>query len=653
MCGLAVAQPIFSVLGANTADLVSRRLSIGEVVVFALLVVTVPPAVLLGVEELVRLVRPRAVAVVHPTLLGLAMAAAVLQFVGDGDVRSPVVLLTAAAAAGVALGYFATTKAGVRLWLRYLAVAPVLFLVSFLVLSPVRRVVFAPRLDVVAAPEAADRPDVVVVLLDELPTLSLLRPDGSIDAERFPAFAELASMSTWYRDTTTTSTWTTMAAPSIFTGRYPDPDTRPVAVDHPQSLYTLLGGAYDRNVHESVTLLCPESLCPPASPGAGMVTHVRDLIGLAAGVLVDRTTPGAEAVDVQFFSPTATGVGHAAVFEDFIASIEPGARPTLNVAHIGLPHQPWTLTPSTQPHNGPPVPPGLPDGVAWSDDLAAAAGRQAHLLNLEATDHLVGELLEHLRAVDMLEDTMLVVMADHGVAFVGGEPFRAATEATVDQVAYPPLFIKEPGQRVGAVSDLPAEVVDVVPTIADVAGIPIPWAVDGTSLRDPEAVQASPRAFHPLFRDRLPATSSGTVELRDSFDARLARNEALVASGADEVALGSLPGSPANLVGRAVDDLAVESQSDVVVSVGPGDRDLLVSDDAPIPAFVEVQLDRGGGRTLAVALDGRVVLAGATTPDGGLWGYLPIDRLTPGTHRVDVYVVAEGATEPALAPVAS
>ena len=54
-----------------------------------------------------------------------------------------------------------------------------------------------------------------------------------------------------------------------------------------------------------------------------------------------------------------------------------------------------------------------------------------------------------------------------------------------------------------------------------------------------------------------------------------------------------------------------------------------------------------------MALDGRVVLAGATTPDGLLWGYLPIERLTPGTHRVDVYEVTQGATEPTLATVAS
>ncbi|MEZ5207174.1 MAG: hypothetical protein R2690_09415 [Acidimicrobiales bacterium] len=86
--------------------------------------------------------------------------------------------------------------------------------------------------------------------------------------------------------------------------------------------------------------------------------------------------------------------------------------------------------------------------MAWSSDLAAAAGRQAHLLNPASPITSSGSC-SSTRAVDMLDDTMLVVMADHGVAFVGGEPFRAAIEATVDQVAYPPLFIKEPDSGTG------------------------------------------------------------------------------------------------------------------------------------------------------------------------------------------------------------
>ena len=49
------------------------------------------------------------------------------------------------------------------------------------------------------------------VVFDEFPADDLLRPDGTIDAERFPNFAELASISTWFPNANTVydSTFTT------------------------------------------------------------------------------------------------------------------------------------------------------------------------------------------------------------------------------------------------------------------------------------------------------------------------------------------------------------------------------------------------------------------------------------------------------------
>src|SRR4029078_741624 len=45
-----------------------------------------------------------------------------------------------------------------------------------------------------------------------------------------------------------------------------------------------------------------------------------------------------------------------------------------------------------------------------------------------------------------------------------------------------PLFVKYPRQRKGAVDSRAARTVDVLPTIADVLGIRMPWHVDGNSL---------------------------------------------------------------------------------------------------------------------------------------------------------------------------
>ncbi|MEZ5207173.1 MAG: hypothetical protein R2690_09410 [Acidimicrobiales bacterium] len=193
-------------------------------------------------------------------------------------------------------------------------------------------------------------------------------------------------------------------------------------------------------------------------------------------------------------------------------------------------------------------------------------------------------------------------------------------------------------------SDLPAEVVDVVPTIADVAGIP-PRGRSTASPRDAEAAGFTAPSIRcsgigwRRRRRRAPSSSA------DGFEAR-ARNAALLASGADEVALGSLPGSPG--LGRSrVDDLAVcAGRQRHGVRRGRVVR-TSSSDDAPIPAFVEVQL-------IEVAV-GRwrwrwtvVVSAGATTPDGLLWGYLPIERSRRAPIGSTCTRWSQGATEPTL-----
>ena len=71
------------------------------------------------------------------------------------------------------------------------------------------------------APDAKGRPPVVVLILDEFPTDDLLRPDGGIDARRFPNFARLASMSTWFPNAFTVYDSTFKAVPAILDARLP------------------------------------------------------------------------------------------------------------------------------------------------------------------------------------------------------------------------------------------------------------------------------------------------------------------------------------------------------------------------------------------------------------------------------------------------
>ncbi len=85
------------------------------------------------------------------------------------------------------------------------------------------------------------RGPVVVIVLDEFAAATLMRADGSLNEERYPGFAELASVSTWFRNASSQYNLTHRAVPSILDGTLGDDDDLPTWGDHPRNLFTLLG----------------------------------------------------------------------------------------------------------------------------------------------------------------------------------------------------------------------------------------------------------------------------------------------------------------------------------------------------------------------------------------------------------------------------
>ena len=94
----------------------------------------------------------------------------------------------------------------------------------------------------------------------------------------------------------------------------------------------------------------------------------------------------------------------------------------------------------------------------------------------------------------MYDKTLFVVTADHGMSFKPGEfGRRQATNGNVDQVLWVPLFIKAPGQDEGQVNERNWEHVDLVPTVADMLGIKVPWEMDGFPRPGPRSRGPAPR----------------------------------------------------------------------------------------------------------------------------------------------------------------
>lgn len=91
-------------------------------------------------------------------------------------------------------------------------------------------------------------------------------------------------------------------------------------------------------------------------------------------------------------------------------------------------------------------------------------------------DYTFGELIGRLEASQLLENTYVIVTSDHGEMFERGI-WKHTTQTLYQALLHVPLLIAAPGQRERRDIYAPTSTVDILPTLAHLAGLPIPeWA---------------------------------------------------------------------------------------------------------------------------------------------------------------------------------
>jgi arylsulfatase A-like enzyme len=704
LCGLAVAQPLLDVLGGGVAFFVTHDASRLEVLLVTASVLLVPTALLTALVALARLRSPEAGDRAMAGVVGLLVAVTVASAID----RASTLPLGAYAALAVSLTVAAALAYGrlepVRTFTTFLAPAPLLFAGVFLFLSPVSALVLGGDPDALAAGGTGSM-DVVMVVFDELPLGALLDDTGEIDEERFPGFARLAASSTWYPNATTVAPETTAAVPALLTGRLPEVgeerDAVPVAAEHPRSLFTMLAESHELRVHEWVTRLCPADLCDErreltASEPPSLLRDVSVVAGhqVLPERLAEQLLPSISGQWAGFGeeSPTDTGDGtlqpggdpgddespapadddeadggetpaldpehddeatsvrrdsEPAAFTAAMSDLEAERGPLLWFVHERLPHRPQTR---------------LPDGTSyprafrydwWSNQRedAAVVYRQQYLLQVQYVDRLLDGLLEHLER-HALDEAMVIVASDHGLSFQPHGHPRALSNPQVSElndVLPVPLFVRYPGQGDGEVDLREAQLIDVVPTVADVLGVQLPqdWAFDGRSLQD-QAPTERPRFWQPLgeLPDAL-ATADAMQFARESHElfGPSGGVHDLYGVGPHRDLLGESP-----LRGQPVEEAAVEPlHLERYDAVAPG--------SGTLPAFYEAWVTGvEPGRWVAVTVNGVVAGTGLVLdrpdPPARLKVMLDPVLFRPGSNDIEVLLIDEDSSSLRPLPLA-
>jgi hypothetical protein len=449
----------------------------------------------------------------------------------------------------------------------------------------------------------------------------------------------------------------------MLTGRYPPTRrTAPHFSQYPANLFTLLSRDYDLRVRESILQLCPPRDCAGQRTGGGLPT----LLNESAALLTDLVSPraGTDAAAPGFHEPSGgadaprrgdvkfavrrPGPSQPDRFATFLAGLRPAARPTLHFLHLQLPHQPFRYLASGTRYD---VPEDLPrigfgrDAETTAPDPATrwwyGLARQRHLSQVRYVDGLLGAALDRMRATGLFDRALVVVTSDHGMAFTPGTLHRTvdAGQRNAGELGWVPLFVKAPGQARGAVDDRNWLHVDLLPTVADYAGVAVPWRMDGVSARRaPRESTDKPFTWQPG------ATNSWDKGPLLQLDG--ARHAAALRAGADAVV--DLPAPPLpRLVGRPLDEFRVVPGGPPA-TVADADAFRRVDPDRSVPAVVRGDLPASvpAGTPLAIAVNGTigaVVPVLDARPGAPRFGGLVADGdlFRRGANRLELFLVGD------------
>ena len=269
-------------------------------------------------------------------------------------------------------------------------------------------------------------------------------------------------------------------------------------------------------------------------------------------------------------------------------------------------------------------------------------------LQTQYTDALVGQMVDRLQATGLWRDALVVVVADHGGAFVVGSPGRAVSDTNVHEVMWTPLFIRSPGLPHG-IDDTDVEATDLLPTMADLLEIDQPYDVVGASAVSEPDTSGSKRYMRLQNPFQVEPDALLDIDTATNFQRLLDDHwPDVVVDDPVGAFYRRYPLGP--LYGRSLDQIPIGSP------VGSADVDqldpLTEGTDGPLAAYVGGTIDvvgAGEDTWVVVAVDGVVQGFSQLFPlvDSDTAFSVLLDQAvaTSDAHEVQLFVT-EGADQP-------
>lgn len=167
--------------------------------------------------------------------------------------------------------------------------------------------------------------------------------------------------------------------------------------------------------------------------------------------------------------------GSAAAVKKFIEAA--GGKPFFLQANVDNTHRPWRKHIKINPDLPKVDPASVEIPPCWPDTPVTRQDYAEYLTTVQHADAVIGAIMQAVKDAGQLGNTIFIYSSDQGFCYT-----RAKATA-YDWGVHVPLSFTGPGVESGVMSDALVGHVDIMPTILDLAGLPIPKTVQGKSLR--------------------------------------------------------------------------------------------------------------------------------------------------------------------------
>ncbi len=688
MSTIAISQPMLDLYGKNLPVFSTAKVSRYEIAMFVVILVAVPVLIASFVEFLGRLINPRSGLWIRYGFTGLFGVFFFLTMFRQIGINNIIIVFGVTLAAASGIVWLVVNKSWAKTFVSYLAIAAPL-VVGIFVLNT-QEILFPGNLPIASIDSDAtadpNKPPIVLVVMDEAPLYALLNSEGSINRERFPNLAQLATEATWHRNATAASNWTAQAVPAILTSQLPEKGDLPIASQHPENIFTALASHYPLNVYEPITSLCPTNLCKSFVPvgerwnTARFRGFLRDaLVVFGHRILPESLRDNLPTIDEGwggFAGENTEAPGdneeermsllraygvlgptyQTNILRDLTNRMATATTPEAYIAHLLVPHRPWRSTPDERVYRL--YAPDVPQDFVPSDIDQRRTMYQRYLLQMAMVDTALGKMIAEMKQANTWDKSMVVITADHGLTLAPEGKVRQAifdNPEVTDDLYRVPMFVKLPQQTTGETTNCTVSVLDVLPTILSVAQVETGWTFDGRDI----STQCPENSRRVITSPSETSTFTNSIEM---LFQRSAYYDALVSreGGTDQI---SAVGASAPLIGKKLqtnsekshvtgwsvnelsqfENISIERGSRIPVQLKG-----VITVDQPLPTGAEG----------IITIDG--VAAGVITELSGAQGDVDFDvvinyqLLSAGSHDLGLIINFDGrGTDLRVAPAPS